>query len=863
MSVIEEDRPYPVQATRQGDVTELRIAPFMVLRVAGLPARFASQLPGCQASEVAASRRALLSRQETLASQLVDALFEAIAHPQADRVRAVLLKGKRDVHGRKDLRLGAAENWLMQALPETHALCQEYVAVRQASADLCEQLSQAIEADNAATRSLLHEAMQVPDFCQALGLAVPRLFAQLDERGAEWSAKRRKQGERTLLAYALRASTKISPFSYFASSCLAQVDLTRREGTLVEDRWAVRTESHLNRAIAVALREALYSVHSVAERNLHVSANPTLRFGNHVVTASDRTDGMRVSGYLRAYQPRRGSLWSEETLLNSALNPLLCSVLENLPSSIKWSELIQRLLVVEPEAGQAARLARQLMRKDILRPAIQWGAHCIKPALHLANALDSDARECAFAQRLRALDEQASAFARTPAQNRGDAIASLNADFKKLFGDLTTQVPPELVAPIYEDAWSEGLTARFGSDFAEKTLHRIAEAVGRRAALSLDYLWLRERFLRIYGEGGRCNDLAGFLADAWQPYMEFGQHAANGTPIAAPSSAGIAFATLRLPLTVYFQIASNNLDEALNGEPLIVINGAYSRIGWQLSRSTSLDIVQGSTRTEMVSQWIAQAAGTSKPVTLSVSGESSNLQVHQRMAAHHLCLDEQPSVPGDLLLSDLQLVHDPDTGLIGLRGLDDEPFALQYLGGASPMTAWGIKHLLIALAEPMQIGRPAMHAIIAGPQDDDFRHEPRIQENGCVLVRETWWLRSRVFLSRVTGLEAHKQVEAVLALCASSGIPEEVFVNGQFDDFFSWKSFAAVKARKPVWSRMSNAFCIDYLIGLAQETDWLVFHEAMPAPHSSWLRIAEQPFVSELHAEMVLIGGSPSAGWTL
>jgi hypothetical protein len=862
VSVSEKSIP-PMQGTQKGAATQLCIAPFMVLRVAGLPTSFPSRLPGDKVSEVAASRRGVLSRLEHLAERVVEQLFEVIAHPHAEVHTRALLKAKREAYGRRALDLGAAGTWLMRAMPDVYALCEEYHALQRSSEVLWGKLCIAVEEDHAATVALVREALQIEDFCNALGLAVPRIFSQLDAESTSRKAKRRLQADRTLFAYVMRASTKISPFSYFASSCLAPLDLTRPQGTLSDDGWTVQAESHLNRSIVVALREAFFGARSMAENDLPIMLNPSLCFDISEGAVPAQTDALKASGYLRTYRQRRGSLWSEETLLNTTLPATLCTVLKALPPSLAWSALIERLWEVEPETAKATRLARQLMRKDILRPAIQWGAHCIRPGQYLADSMDMVHSPSRLAQHIRALDEQAKAFSRVPGRLRGSAMAALDADFRRLYADLTPQRPPELVTALYEDTWGEGLTARFGSAFAQQTLQRIAQVIGSRSSLSTDYLWLRQRFLQLHGEGGRCEDVASFLANAWAPYLAYLQSAVNGTGPMEFTHKGILPAVLRLPLTVYFQIVSNDPDEALNGQPQIVINAAYSRLGWQLSRSTALAIAHGAARTEQISRWLAEAAGASAPLTLSVSGESSNLQVHQRMAAHHLCLDEQPSQPGDLMLSDLHLVHDPDTGLIGLTAPDGKPFSLQYLGGASPMPAWGFKHLLIALAEPMQVGRPDVQTVVASPQDDDFRHQPRIEEQGCVLVRETWWLRSRLLLERVDGLDVSGQVDAVLALCNASGIPEAVYVNGQFDDYFSWRSFASAKTRKPVWSKLSNAFCVNALIALAQAADWLVFHEALPAPDDSWLRVDGVPVVSELHAEMVLVGGSPSERWTL
>ncbi len=313
---------------------------------------------------------------------------------------------------------------------------------------------------------------------------------------------------------------------------------------------------------------------------------------------------------------------------------------------------------------------------------------------------------------------------------------------------------------------------------------------------------------------------------------------------------------LRLRARTGGSAPAENVGELHQRHGKVVINNAYSRIAWQLARTTLTDDGGADARRDQLKLWLQQVAAPALPLTFSFSGESSNLQAQARLAQHHLCLNEPQQVADDLVLAQIRLCHDAASGLLHFK--DQQGQALQpfYLGAVTPMIAWGTKYLLTVLAEPVQIGRPAWSQLMASEQDDDFRHAPRLEEDNCVLIRETWWLRTSRIFREFSGQPVADHPMLLLELLLKQGIPPDSYVNGQYNDSLSWQAFNNDKIRKPMWCRLGNTHCLDQLLLLARKADWLVFREALPAPENSWMQMQENNYVAEIHSEMVISGNN-------
>ena len=129
-----------------------------------------------------------------------------------------------------------------------------------------------------------------------------------------------------------------------------------------------------------------------------------------------------------------------------------------------------------------------------------------------------------------------------------------------------------------------------------------------------------------------------------------------------------------------------------------------------------------------------------------------------------------------------------------------------------------------------------------------------MEEEDCVLIRETWWVRSSRIFHELSGHQAAEHPARLLALLLKNGIPTDSYVNGQFNDHLSWQSFNNDKIRKPMWCRLGNSHCLDQLLLLARKVDWLVFREALPSPENSWMEVKNETYLTEIHTEMVIPG---------
>lgn len=836
-------------------------ADFAFLRLAGLPARYGRIASETCGKTLRRQLRQLQQRQRQTGERSVERLHAAIHHHQDRDIRRSLLLARRALFNQRAFPLPTpARQWLQQHHPDIIALLTEHQQLEAECQRLNETFRLAVAESLARTERMLQQACHEPAFLQGLTLAAPSLYRTLSRYNfllASMPRKKRQASERSLLNYLLRATMKISPFSSFGTVLRVQADRQLTQGSFTGEAFSLRSCSMLNRSVALSLREALYQPETLIERNLPLQRNASLRLVRGMTNGA-----LAIRGRARFYPLRQGTLWAEEHSVQSRQLLPVWSFLESLPPHFSPAELIERLATAGYAVEEAAKTVRLLLRKDWLRPAIQWGASQPRPATCLAAFLERQAAEgstmpdlAAIAAEIRELEEQARRFASAEIAQRPALAEALTQRWHQLHARLSRRPPAALRTPVYENVTPEGLDLKLPRAFIDGTLQRVARTIARYTTFSIEYLWLHYRFIQTWGEGGRCDNAADFLERLWPEFIAFSAgHSAALHQEILQLRRTIQPSALRLPLTVYAQLATDDIDTLLHGEPLVVINAAFHRIGWQSSRMTGEGA--DSAQQQAVAGWLEAAASPLRSVTLPVSGEASSLQAHDRLSAQRIVIDEQPQKADDWQLQDLRLRHNPTSGLIELLGPDDRPFQLNYLGGATPMAAWEAKYLLIALAEPLQVGRPAPELIMATEEDkkklaENVRCQPRLVEEGCVLIRATWWIRSSWLLALCADESPHARLAALLDLADEWQIPEELFVSGQHSDFLSWEAIANVGLRKPMWCHLNNPHCVNYLLALAREAEWLVLREALPAPTESWCRIGGEQYVSEFMFEMV------------
>lgn len=820
----------------------LLVAPFLLLRIAGLPTKYVSELP----EDLLAVIRQHHEKEphwQKLGKTLIARLHADVALPSADHVRSKMILYRRHLYNGRHFILSAeVTEWLANYDATTLALLTEWLAMTEERQQLSATFILHWQRVSDQTREWLIRVSSEPAMRRALSLASPQLLADLTQNWQDWPVKRRRRVERSLFAYMIRTAGKVSPFSTFASFSMIPFAGSTDEASLQTAAWQVTTTTHLNRSIALALREAIYAQHLLAERDLPLCRNPSLQ----------RISASQLRGHFYRYEKRRGLLWNEEQQFVLSLEPKELDAVLSACSVQNWSEWRAHFITAGVAPQVVERLLRKLVRKDVLRPKLQWGTHHPVPLASVIELIPSEL----VSDALWRLPELPHHFRNADNPARVALLAQAQQTLNHSWERLTNHQIPVIRNIVYEDAWSEGIRMTLPDAFVPDVLARVAKVVSKRASLSLEYLWLKQTFLERYGAGGECDDISLFLQESWQGFIQFSQQLLSQpfTAIARLRHHDINPAALRLPVTLFLQFDASRVDQLHHRQGKVVINNAYSRIGWQLARTTLADDSGADARRHQLQNWLCQFAAPALPLTFSVSGESSNLQAQARLAQHHLCLDEPQQAEGDLTLAQLRLHHDVESGLLRLTDRKGQTFQLCYLGAATPMVAWGTKYLLTVLAEPVQIGRPAYSQLMADEHDDDFRHAPRLEEDNCVLIRETWWVRSSRLLHELSGHPAAGHPERLLSLLLKNGIPPDSYVNGQYNDSLSWQAFNNDKVRKPMLCRLGNSHCLDQLLLLARKVDWLVFREALPSPENSWMKVKDDDYVAEIHVEMVISG---------
>lgn len=826
---------------------KVRIADHAMLRVNCLPADLlASLCPPGMASAVE-SYFAAEARLDCLRQSVLDSLERSVPMATDKRQRRLILEFRRNVFGgrrhRPDAELLA---WLEEVLPPGQRL--DLLALLAANCELdaaAADMARHVDAEPVRIAAILDEALAQPGFLHGLQAAAPRLAEQVARRRPSLPAKERRRLDYSLYAYVARTSSKTSPFSTLTSSVpVATHPVASDSRTSLREDWQLKSVAALNRGYATALHAA------IAERDPDLVGGLALHAGLHSSEGDAHMDHER-------HDVRRGTMWLEQYVAPRPIEVDAIASLRCLAGPFTAGQGLARLVDAGMDEAEARKTLRRLSRRDLLRTPDSWNAHTRAPATALAQLLRRNAAASAngalataTAEALERMQALAEGFPTASGSERCSLAPRIREEFESAHALWSHAAAPQFRTPVFEDGWLDESPFAAGAAF-RALIERVARVVSRKVNLSRDYAWLRDRFIAIHGEGGTCTDVPAFCRRAWTEM----QAMHRTPPRQASGQQGPAPFPCRVPLTLFLQLDAGGVDELDSPDCGVVVNLAYNRIGWQTFRLTSCANSDERQFSSSVQEWLQDACAPREPVAIHVSGACNNLQAGDRVTARVLELEGSPSQDADLCLADLVLSHDRDSGLLEVTDRHGQALALSYLGSAVPMAAWGPRYVPILMAEPFDLGRPPPGMLFTAATDGDVvRHQPRLEEEGVVLLRETWWLRSSHVLALLSGLSPAAQVEAMCRLARMHGIPVTAFVSGQPAASGTSSGAAAFSHRKPCWTDLRVGFCVEELARIAAQVEWLVMRESYPDLPRQWLTRDGRGFVSEFMVEIVLHG---------
>ena len=627
--------------------------------------------------------------------------------------------------------------------------------------------------------------------------------------GAEPDVRTRK-AESKILRYALRASTKTSPWSWFTAVGWGRWDRDS-DGVLWSDPRSISVPNH---ALVVEFIRALRHLPEHRHRTPHRLAPALTVDQRHVAFRRDEVMGVRQFVLTREQQVRLPR--------TAALDRVLSELRGAGPAGRTLGQLADALAALLP-AGQSRHAAasayvERLAAEQLLVAIAPIDPHAVDPLPALA-AWAATNGESSLAAGLTAIGQASREFAALPAAARPAALRRLDEDWDRAFARTgaakpTTPVVREDV--VFDRPLRLGRAA--GRDIRDD-LARLAPLTELFDNAAVLRGLLRRQMVDRYGPGGRCR-LVDAVADGVQLWAAAGSVAADGT-IAPPPDAYaplppdlLDLAALRREVTAAARATTRRGDEVELPEKLVAdvsdalpawllrrpsshayfVQPLHTQAGtgwcvnsigdgWGRYTSRFLDLLGPGLARAVTGQLDATFAGSRVAQYRPLSGFNANL--HPRLVADEV--GEDPAW-ANLLTDQLELVHDPQADVVRLRvagtgqhldvlylgfllqpALPDRVAPLYLDLGASRVY---LGHL--APAEPVEV---AGHAV--------WRH-CRLRYRAVVAARRSWVLEAATAAEMCADLQRDDDVpvSAAARWAARLGLPPAIFVSGATTDLF-------------------------------------------------------------------------------
>ncbi|MEU8774867.1 lantibiotic dehydratase [Streptomyces sp. NPDC048606] len=502
----------------------------------------------------AADFRTLLTRLSGLDTALAritgplgDHLHDSYAgHPETYH-RDVVLPLRRALHNGREPRPALLER--LDDLPDRIPLLASWLALRTRRSALLARLPDAAEAALADERDALAALCRDPALGKAVALTSGDLLRAVERAATGPVDRRTRKEEPTVLRYALRASTKTSPLSWFTA--VGWGTLTREPAAPVPSwgapelhdgplRSIVKVNRTLTTALVLALRDAphrlattphrITSTARIADGRATYSRDRTSFSGGRYLVADEDEVALPYGGPLRLLTEHLADTPLHLPELTGLLTAALSAAghgahdaAEAFLDRLREAGLLVPGDPLPPLASDpVGGIAAWLRRIAAPRPEEAVPVHITGVVATRADEVTRVA-DAARAERIAELGRLTATFADAPAANRPALLAGLSRSWKETLADAGRPVP-ETAAPL--TVLSEDVVTPHPLHLDGFLDSADREALGEVTALAelfdLGHLVrriLRDRFVARYGHGGRTGhpwEFGAEVVEAWQ-----------------------------------------------------------------------------------------------------------------------------------------------------------------------------------------------------------------------------------------------------------------------------------------------------------------------------------------------------------
>ncbi|MFE2043118.1 lantibiotic dehydratase [Streptomyces sp. NPDC059477] len=503
----------------------VRSAPYALARATVL--RHPAQSPAAAAFRSELALLAALEAEESaLLPEVCDALYDSRSgHTQAFH-RDVVLPLRRSLHNGRAPRPALLDR--LGDLPERVPRLADWLALRDRRSTLLAALDPVATAALAAEREALSALCREPALTRAVALTSSDLLRAVERAGTGTDDRRARKEEPSVLRYALRASTKTSPLSWFTAVGWGR--LAERSPERGVPSWGeegiptgpLTSVVKVNRTLVSVLSTALLddpryratlphrmtsTARVVDGRATYARSRVVFAGGRYLVTNEDEA-GLAVSGPLELIT----------SLCETPVMPEeLAAALSNAVKDARGSTA-------------AAAFLDRLTGAGLLVPTEPVDPQADDPLADLARWLRASPGGSSMADRIDEIADGTRQFADVEAGRRPVLLAGLSARWRTLLAEAGRPVPAPVTAL---NVLSEDVVAprpiQLGGFLADADHEALGEVTALAELFDLGHLIrriTRDRFVARYGTGGICHHPWEFGADIAEALEETGRLAA-------------------------------------------------------------------------------------------------------------------------------------------------------------------------------------------------------------------------------------------------------------------------------------------------------------------------------------------------
>jgi hypothetical protein len=846
------------------------VAPYALVRMTSTP--YPAQSP--QSASFRQAMRELVALETGLADlkpALSDALYASRDGHGETFHRDVVLPLRRAVHNGRDLGSGLSER--LEDLPNRVPELRTWLDLRAHRDLVTGQAADLVPGALAAERRALASLCTDPALLHAVALTSGDLLravqraSRLDDQTAGPDRRGRK-AEPGVLRYALRASTKTSPLTWFATVGWGRHDDARPAapwalGLAPDPAQADRSATAVpNHTLTETLLDALLS-DPRRSRSLRyrLSSEPRLT-ATRATFLRDRLQlsagRFLVAGEDEVEMERSGPL---DLVIDRARHPVLLDELVD--------DLCARSRPDQREAARARAEAfvRRLVDARLFAPCPPADPQERDPLPHLAawlrEAPDTVADDDSLAGQIEAISAATRAFADTAPDLRRRALHDLSARWTALFAEVGRPAPS---APVLTEDLVTRAPVPVGGLLGAADRAALAEFAPFAELFDVGHAvrdLLRDRFVARYGVGGVCPrpwEFAPEVRQAWQDV---------DTPAIGPAGGdwreevhldedevrNAAAAGQLGPRPVSYSFFVQRDDDT----GLLCVNHVYG--GWGRFTSRFLSALGPDAAADVARQIRDGLGSAARPVQIRpVGGFNANL--HPRLVRDELGDDPRRA---SLTERDVELVHDLDTDQVRVRlRHDGELLDLLYAGFLAPVMLPDRVALFVNdFPSGVVSFAPLVPRFALETPGGRLVRTPRLRYRHLVLRRRQWHLPGATLSALRDELAAGGEVPtgAVARWRSMLDLPEQVFIHPlppSGVDRTSQGMLRALDLPKPHLADLGNALHLRCLgKWLARHGDGVVFEEALPAAGGKALPHRAVELVVETYR-----GGQPRSGST-